>query len=298
MFEKFFGEIIREEEQKRASELGLSLQAYRDMVKETELKRKEEEERYYASDEYKKKLEQQKQAEELKKHEILINMFQQPVDEIIKVNKTNLRKIIRWTASRFNERRKEDVVEMVMDNIINGVNGFTEYSCGAYSNNTKSRKNKNYGFTQHLAILDGQIRWLDGYNSDNQKVYELVFNKVMVEPGKNKVTKGQEIIVSLIGNWHGKAETNLKKFIVIKANNTSFYAIPIGTQNKPMRFSQADLTCRDSLGSRYQAYLDEAEYWTEVNNNDEEIKLKEELIEAINEMSLMELKAIRKKVMK
>lgn len=114
MFEKFFGEIIREEEQKRASELGLSLQDYRDMVKETELKRKEEEERYYASDEYKEKLEQQKQAEELKNHEILISMFQQPVDETIKINKTNLRKIIRWTASRFNDWRKEDVVEMVM----------------------------------------------------------------------------------------------------------------------------------------------------------------------------------------
>lgn len=299
MFEKFFGEIIREEEQKRASELGLSLQDYRDMVKETELKRKEEEERYYASDEYKEKLEQQKQAEELKNHEILISMFQQPVDETIKINKTNLRKIIRWTASRFNDWRKEDVVEMVMANINNGANGFTEYSCGAYSDNTKSRKNKNYGFTQYLAILDGQIRWLDGYNRDNQKVYELVFNKLMMEPGNNKVTRGQKISVSLIGNWHGKAETNLEKYMVIKANNTSFYAIPIGTQSKKtMRFSQADLTCRDSLGNRYQAYLDEAEYWTEVNNKDEEIKLKEELIKAINEMSLMELQAIRKKVIK
>ncbi|ONG72214.1 hypothetical protein BKK44_10000 [Bacillus cereus] len=120
-----------------------------------------------------------------------------------------------------------------------------------------------------------------------------------MEPGNNKVTRGQKISVSLISNWHGKAETNLEKFMVIKANNTSFYAIPIGTQSKKaMRFSQVDLTCRDSLGNRYQAYLDEAEYWTEVNNKDEEIKLKEELIKAINEMSLMELQAIRKKVIK
>ncbi|PGP12522.1 hypothetical protein COA01_32405 [Bacillus cereus] len=64
--------------------------------------------------------------------------------------------------ANFIEWRKEDVVEFVLRGIQTGEDGFSEYSCGAYSDDKRIRKYRNYGFTQHLAILDGKIRLIDG----------------------------------------------------------------------------------------------------------------------------------------
>ncbi|MCU7668011.1 hypothetical protein [Bacillus thuringiensis] len=177
MLGDIFKEMVRGVQEELAKEQGISIEEYLSNVAEKEKRRKEEEERYLASDEYKQEVERQKAEAVRKKLETLFDMFAQPIDETLNSNKTNLRKIIRWTPSRFNEWRKEDVVELALREIQQGEDGFSEYSCGAYSDDTRIRKYRNYGFSQHLAILDGKIRWIDGYNCEWQRVYELKVKK-------------------------------------------------------------------------------------------------------------------------
>ncbi|MFD6511193.1 hypothetical protein [Bacillus sp. NPDC060175] len=59
---------------------------------------------------------------------------------------------------------------------------------------------------------------------------------------KVKIVEGQEIFVTYLGGGHSKSEPNLKKWIVVKSNGTSFYAMPEDSDWSPRRFSQvADL---------------------------------------------------------
>lgn len=175
MFGNTIMKMMEDVEKNRAKDLGMSVEDYRNMLRKKEKQRKAEEERYLNSEQYIYDMKKKEEEELREQQDILHHMFQQPIAETVNINKTNLRKIIRWTSSKFNDYRKEEVIDLVLTEIERGENGFSEYSCGTYSDDIKNKKAKNYGFSQQLAILDGKIRWIDGYKCEYQKVYELKF---------------------------------------------------------------------------------------------------------------------------
>ncbi len=110
---------------------------------------------------------------------------------------------------------------------------------------------------------------------------------------KTKIVEGQEIFVTHLGGWHSKSEPNLKKWIVVKANGTSFYAMPADSDWSPRRFSQKDFMYRTGWGENYKAYITENEYWGMVERGKEKFQLRKELKETVDKMSLIELRKLK-----
>ncbi|MEG9325656.1 hypothetical protein V4C29_24065 [Bacillus cereus] len=111
---------------------------------------------------------------------------------------------------------------------------------------------------------------------------------------KIKMEEGQEVYVSTSGGWVGKSEPNLRKFIVVRANKTSFYANPEGVEDKsPYRFNQKDLSHNTGWGYHYQAYRTEKEYWDMIERGKEKAQLRKELKDTVDKMSLIELRKLK-----
>lgn len=61
--------------------------------------------------------------------------------KLIKANKTNLNKIIKWSSSRFNEYKKGEVIKEILTALTNGIDteihfgtgAFTERNCWGYA---------------------------------------------------------------------------------------------------------------------------------------------------------------------
>ncbi|WP_144616232.1 hypothetical protein [Bacillus cereus] len=114
---------------------------------------------------------------------------------------------------------------------------------------------------------------------------------------KIKVQEGQEIFVTNLGGWYSRPEPNLEKWIVVKANGTSFYANPEGVEDRsPYKFSQKDLTHSNGWGDDRKAYLTENEYWGMIERNKERKSLRMGLKIKIDKMSLTELRELDKQI--
>ncbi len=110
----------------------------------------------------------------------------------------------------------------------------------------------------------------------------------------NKIEERQEVFVSSQNVWVGSEEPRLSKYIVVKANKSSFYAIPENFLGyKPTRFSQKTLAHKTGWGFRYQAYRSAKEYWDIIERGKEKVQLRKELEETIDKMSLVELRRLK-----
>ncbi|MEX0415467.1 hypothetical protein [Bacillus sp. C30] len=107
---------------------------------------------------------------------------------------------------------------------------------------------------------------------------------------KIKIVEGQEIFVTNLGGWYSKPEPNLEKWIVIKANSTSFYANPEGVEDRtPYKFSQKDLIHRSGFADDYKAYLMENEYWEMIERGKEKAQLRKELKDTFDKFTYQKL---------
>lgn len=115
---------------------------------------------------------------------------------------------------------------------------------------------------------------------------------------KTKIQEGQEIFASNIGGWYSTPEPNLEKWIVVKANSSSFYAVPETDQDRtPYRFSQKDLTHTSRWGGDdYVVYLTEDEYWGMISRRKERKELRVKLKAKIDKMSLNGLRELDKHI--
>lgn len=111
---------------------------------------------------------------------------------------------------------------------------------------------------------------------------------------KIKIVEGQEIFVTNLGGWYSKPKANLEKWIVVKANGTSFYANPEGVEDRsPYKFSQKDFLHRSGFADDYKAYITENEYWEMIERGKERVQLRKELKDTVDKMSLIELRKLK-----
>lgn len=54
------------------------------------------------------------------------------MSKIIRLNKTNLRKVIQWSSSRYNELKKDQVIDRMLK-ILSSGEGSAEFSTGSFS---------------------------------------------------------------------------------------------------------------------------------------------------------------------
>lgn len=114
---------------------------------------------------------------------------------------------------------------------------------------------------------------------------------------KVKVEVGQEIFVCCTSSFYRLQKPNLKKWIVVKSNKTSFYANPEDCKEgkSPTRFSQRSLTGSDTF-SEYAVYPDEETYWSMIATLQEKKALKQELKEKIDIMDLKHLRKLKEMI--
>lgn len=95
--------------------------------------------------------------------------------EKLPANKTNLNKVIKWSNSRFNELKKDEVIEDILERIKAGKNGEWHYGTGAFSESSHLGQ-----WSYDLIIKDGNF-----YLKENRRDKKRTF-KLIVKPTKNK----------------------------------------------------------------------------------------------------------------
>lgn len=103
------------------------------------------------------------------------------------------------------------------------------------------------------------------------------------------VKEGQEIFVHHAMHF-SETPANLRKYKVVEVMKTIFRAQDI--QGGITRsFSKRDLTSK-GVGMTFKAYLEENEYWKDVESDREESGLRKELRALVNSLSLEELRRL------
>ena len=107
------------------------------------------------------------------------------------------------------------------------------------------------------------------------------------------IEKDQEVYVISIGGY-STTEPTPRKFVVVDANKSSFYAIPTDAcaTSKPKRFSQRGMLHKTGYGYDYKAYRTEEEFWNLLERGKKIKELRKELQEQINSMGLEKLEAV------
>ncbi len=87
------------------------------------------------------------------------------IAEEVKANKTNLNKIIKWSTSRFNEYRKGDVIEIILNKIKEGKDYKQRFGTGSFAESGSLA-----GWEYVFKIKNGEATL---YDSINKKKFKL-----------------------------------------------------------------------------------------------------------------------------
>ncbi|MEK5357812.1 hypothetical protein [Paenibacillus sp. FSL L8-0709] len=96
--------------------------------------------------------------ENTEEYEFVLNREYTPTERY-PLSISRLKKIIKWSSSRYNERRKTDVIKDILKNISQGKDGYWEYDTGLYTEKSKLTSTK-----YRLVIRNRKIKILVNYD--------------------------------------------------------------------------------------------------------------------------------------
>lgn len=151
----------------------------------------------------------------------------------IKATKKDLNSVIRWSSSRYNEKKKSDVVEQIIFLIEKGLDVKEEFVTGSYS-----ERGHLGGWDYILEIKEGASTLTE--KSVETKVYQIE------KPKKNKYYTGAKKFRVIKGKYDWHKEIINQEFIVDLERVHDFYFYHIDS-NGEKKWNAIDKNCVEIL---------------------------------------------------
>lgn len=114
---------------------------------------------------------------------------------------------------------------------------------------------------------------------------------------KKLIEVGQEIFVTNLGGFISTPKPNLTKWIVLKANKSSFYADPVGRESEhPARFNQKDMLYKTGWGQNFKAYRTEEEYWNLISLKEQYDELHQYCTRNMHKLGIGDLEKVKEMI--